>query len=95
MAYEIKCVDLDENSDFKDCRCIKLIGISNTSGGTNKYTPAQMYERIKNGEEFYVSNNNQKTDLIAVEREGTKYVRTEPNDTENDNLLKQNSCNVN
>ncbi|MCH7850774.1 MAG: DUF3892 domain-containing protein [Nanoarchaeota archaeon] len=92
MAYRIKCVDKNQNSNFKDCRCIISIGVSAKDGGTNQYTPSKIHDRINSGEKFYVLNNNQETYLIAVEREGTKYVRTEPNDTENDNLLKQSSC---
>lgn len=92
MAYEIKCVDIDEDSYCDDCRSIKHLGIERDGGGTNKYTPAQIHDKINNGEEFYIFNNNQKTNLIAVERERTKYVRTEMNDTKNDNLLKQSSC---
>ncbi len=92
MDFQIKCVDLDKSSYFRDCRRIKSIGILAQGGGTNKYTPAQIYDRIKGGEKFFVSNNNQRVYLIEVKRGETKYVRTEPNDTENDNLLKQDSC---
>ena len=47
------------------------------------------------GEEFFILNNEKRTYLEKKEREGTKYVRTEPNDTEDDNLLKQVSCDIN
>lgn len=92
MAYRIKCVDIDKGSKHKDCRKIKFLGIPVEGGGVNRYTPAQMYDRISKEEEFYVLKNGSKVYLVKVEREGTKYVRTEPNDTENDNLLQQDSC---
>lgn len=93
MAYKIKCIGIENNCSFRDCRSIKYIGVSAEGGGVNKYSPSKMYERISNGEEFYVEGSNgSKTFLIKAEREGTKYVRTEPNDTENDNLLKLGSC---
>jgi len=95
MAYEIKCVDIDKNSDFNDCRCIKWVGVSEKEGETNKYSPAQMYDKIGKGEEFFVWNNEKRTYLEKAEREGTKYVRTEQNDTKDDNLLKQSSCDTN
>ena len=96
MAYKVVCVNVKNDCSFKDCRCIKDIGISAQGGGVNKYTPTRMYDRIANGEEFYVEDGKgNKTFLVKAEREGTKYVRTKPNDTESDNLLEQNSCPVN
>jgi len=94
MAYKIICVDIDNNSAYKDCRCIKHIGIGVQGGGINKYTPSQIHNRISLGEKFYVETNARRTFLVRVEREGTRYVRTEPNDTESDNLLKQKSCSI-
>ncbi|MCF7910617.1 DUF3892 domain-containing protein [Candidatus Pacearchaeota archaeon] len=93
-TYKVKCVDVKNDCSFRDCRCVKFIGIPTTDGGTNKYTPLEIYNRITKGDEFYVENNGKKTFLIKAEREGTKYVKTEQNDTENDNLLKQKSCSV-
>lgn len=93
MAYRVECVTIDESSDYDDCRCIESIGIPTESGGTNTYSPAQIHDRIEqDGDTFFVEENGEWTFLDAVEREGTKYVRTEPNDTEDDNLLQQPSC---
>jgi len=92
MSYRIKCVEINNACEFKDCRKIKLIGVLAQGGGVNKYPPARIYERINDGEEFFILNGPKKTFLIKAEREGTKYVRTEPNDTEDDNLLKQSAC---
>lgn len=93
MAYKVKCIIKNDESDYNDCRCIKQIGIPAKGGGTNKYTPKQIHDRIKEeGDEFFVEHEGEKTYLRAVEREGTKYVRTEPNDTPEDNLLKQPEC---
>lgn len=93
MAYKVKCVTIDETSDYDDCRCIEIIGIPREGGGTNEYSPSRIHDRIKNeGDEFFVEHEGERTYLDAVEREGTKYVRTEPNDTSEDNLLKQNPC---
>ena len=93
MAYRVKCVNKDDSSDYDDCRCITTIGIPRKGGGTNEYTPAKIYDRIENdGDEFYVEYQGSKTDLVAVEGENGNYVRTEPTDTTDDNLLKQPSC---
>lgn len=92
MAYQVKCVSTDNSSPHDDCRSITTIGIPVKGGGTNRYTPEQIHGRINNGDEFYVKHNGSRTDLIAAKRGSTKYVRTEPNDTPDDNLLKQPSC---
>lgn len=93
MAYRVKCVIVDDASAYEDCRCISKIGIPKKGGGTNLYTPARIHDRIvEEGDEFYVEHNGEQTYLQAVERQGTKYVRTEANDTKDDNLLKQPPC---
>lgn len=93
MAYPVECVTIDDSSEYDDCRCIELIGIPSKSGGTNTYTPARIHDRIEDeGHSFFVEENGNRAYLDAVEREGTKYVRTEPNDTEDDNLLQQSTC---
>ena len=93
MAYRVKCVNTDNSSVYNDCRSIATIGIPRKGGGTNTYTPERIHDRIKGGEEFYVEYQGSQTYLDAVkEDDGTKYVRTEANDTTNDNLLQQPSC---
>lgn len=94
MAYKVKCVTIDESSSYDDCRCIESIGIPAHGGGTNTYRPARIYDRIEEGgEEFYVeADDGTATYLEAVKRGATKYVRTEANDTKDDNLLQQPSC---
>ncbi|WP_171908233.1 DUF3892 domain-containing protein [Natrialba sp. SSL1] len=92
-TYPVECVNVDDSSSYSDCRCITTIGIPNTDGGTNTYTPARIHDRIEDeGDEFYIKHDGSRTYLEAVERVGTKYVRAEPNDTEDDNLLEQPSC---
>lgn len=93
MAYRVECVTTDDSSDYDDCRCITEIGIPSKSGGVNTYSPARIHDRIvEDNEEFFVKHGGEKTYLDPAEREGTKYVRTEPNDTPDDNLLKQDDC---
>lgn len=93
MAYPVECVNTDDASVYDDCRCITTIGIPSKGGGTNTYTPERIYERIVDeDDEFYVEYQGDRTDVIPVEGEDSNYVRTEPNDTSNDNLLKQPSC---
>ncbi len=91
--YRVKCVSVDDSSNYNDCRCITEIGVPSKSGGTNTYTPARIYERIvTENDEFYVEHNRTETDLEPVNDPDSNYVRTESNDTQNDNLLQQPSC---
>ncbi|AUV84473.1 hypothetical protein C2R22_23285 (plasmid) [Salinigranum rubrum] len=93
MAYPVECVNTSDSSDYDDCRCITTIGIPSKGGGTNTYTPERIHDRIEDeDEEFYVEYQGSRTYLDAVQDGSTKYVRTEPNDTPQDNLLKQPSC---
>jgi hypothetical protein len=93
MAYPVECVTTDDSSSYNDCRCITTIGIPSKSGGVNTYTPERIHDRIEeNDEEFFVEHQDSRAYLEPVEREGTKYVRTESTDTTQDNLLKQPTC---
>ncbi len=52
-----------------------------------------MYEHIETeGKQFYVEYDGDRTELEPVEQNGTKYVRTAPNDTPEDNLLQLQDC---
>lgn len=101
MAYQVVCVEIDESSDQNDCRCISLIGFFKEkfadvklklSEEPRKQTPEDIHKRIDNGDEFFIKVDGKKTPLEEAEKDGTLYVRSEPNDTEDDNLLKQEPC---
>lgn len=92
MAREVICVDTDPDGP-DDCRRITNIGYEYdviNSEGSNP--PKEVHLDIKQGTDYYVEHDGTETDLIPVEQNGTKYVRTESNDTEDDNLLKQSNC---
>ncbi|WP_080509711.1 DUF3892 domain-containing protein [Haloarcula japonica] len=91
MALIVRCVNVDTNP--QDCRDIETIGFDAEEGRIATRTPAQVYDLIeKEGYNVVVEHNGERTDVNAVKRGTTKYVRSEPNDTKNDNLLKQDSC---
>ncbi len=91
MKHEVTCITVDSGSRYDDCRCIQKIGYQ-TSNGEARESPAEIHEYIKSGDKFYIVQNGSRTYLEPVERDGTKYVRTKPNDTKKDNLLKQPGC---
>lgn len=92
--YKVKCVNIDQGSQYDDCRCIETIGFPAEEGGTATRTPATVYDWVeKDGHTVVVVHNGSETEVHGVkDDDGTKYVRTAPNDTKNDNLLQQPSC---
>jgi hypothetical protein len=91
MVLIVQCVDVD--SPATDCRDIEKIGFPEENGGVTTRTPAQTYDLIeKEGYNVVIEQGGTRTKVNAVERGTTKYVRSEPNDTKEDNLLKQDSC---
>jgi hypothetical protein len=91
--YVVKCVNIDHGSDYDDCRCIESIGFPGKSTDTVTRTPEQVYDLVENeGETIVVEHNGSNTEVHGATHGTTKYVRTEPNDTKEDNLLKQPSC---
>lgn len=86
------CITIDSGSNYDDCRCIKRIGYE-VVGIQSSKTPEQIYDDIENDDrQYYIKENGTQTDLIPATHGSTKYVRTEPNDTTDDNLLEQPSC---
>jgi hypothetical protein len=92
-TYVVKCVNIDDNSEYSDCRCIDSIGFPGENVDTVTRTPAQVYDWVENdGHKVIVKHEGDETEVHGSTYNNTKYVKTEPNDTEEDNLLKQPSC---
>lgn len=92
-TYIVKCVNIDQGSQYDDCRCIESIGFPAESGGIATRTPSQVYDLVENdGHTVVVEYNGTETEVHGAKHGTTKYVKTEPNDTKADNLLKQDSC---
>jgi len=73
---------------YTDCRCITLI---RTDART--YTREEAHERVKLlPGSILVAQGGSKAKLVPVVRDGLKYVRTAPNDTPADNLLRAPPC---
>lgn len=91
--YEVKYVDIDYGSQFDDCRCIERIGFPAQEGSRVTRTPSQVYDMVENeGHTVVVVYRGTQTEVVGATHGTTRYVRTEPNDTEEDDLLKQPSC---
>lgn len=88
MAEQVICIIQGDRHRYSDCRCITTI---KTDVAT--YTRLQAHEKVeKFPNSIFVQAEASRAYLITAEREGLKYVRTEPNDTTADNLLKVKDC---
>ena len=74
---------IDAPPDCMDCTAIKYLCLSDGRRLTREQTFVLVVAgaRITSGSEYGPA-------LVAATREGTPYVRTEPNDTPRDNLLR-------
>ena len=92
-THLVKCVNIDQSSDYDHCRGVDTIGFPAEEGGVVTRTPAQVYDLVENkGHMVEVHHDGQAPEVRGATHGTTKYVRTKPNDTKDDNLLKQSSC---
>lgn len=87
MPETVSCIVKGDSDKYSDCRCVTEIQTNR-----KRYSREQAHRGVDNGKIIWVEGSNSRAKLLAAEREGTKYVRTEPNDTEKDNLLTQPEC---
>ena len=88
MAEKVTCIVRGEKHRYSDCRCVTEI---RTDAG--RYTRSEAYNKVKTSPgSIYVEGGGAKANVIPAEREGLKYVRTAPDDTTADNLLKVKEC---
>lgn len=89
MSRLVICIRKN-NSGFDDCRCISKLGLL---GGT-EITRHRAWEMASADEKaLYIRHDGKRHYLRAVESaRGTKYVRTEPTDSPDDNLLELPEC---
>jgi len=92
--YIVTCVSKTDTR-FSDCRCITHVGVQEYQGATRAFlTREQAYQIVAQGRDklFVQRGGNDYVPVEAVVREGTRYVRTDPDDTTTDNLLAQPQC---
>lgn len=92
-GYRVVCVVIDYDSPHDDCRCVEALGFRSQSGGTITRTPAEVYGMIEEaGDTVVVDYREETLKLVAATRDGTRYVRTEDEDTAEDALLNKQTC---
>ncbi len=88
MAEKVTCIVRAERHKYSDCRCITEIRTD-----VGRYTRLEAHNKVKASPgSIYVEAGGAKANLVAAEREGLKYVRTAPDDTTADNLLRVKDC---
>ncbi len=97
MTVQIICISKDSGYHENPYTAISNLGwINESTGEKGNSTRLDMYTFVENKDgDAYVKdpNDGSKVYLIgAISSRGTKYVKTVPNDTEADNLLKLPRC---
>lgn len=88
MAERVTCIVKGERHRYSDCRCITEIRTD-----AARYTRLEAHNKVKSSPgSIYVESGGSTANVIAAEREGLKYVRTAPDDTTADNLLRAREC---
>lgn len=91
MTVQVKCVTCGDDH-LDGCEAITTIGWVNTdSGKAGQSSPKQMYEYVDDGGRAFVEYKGESADLVPVDGEHKKHVRTEPG-TSDQNLIKQPDC---
>jgi hypothetical protein len=89
MAEKVTCIVRGEAHLHSDCCSITQIKVD----GWKSYTRAEAHDKVATTPGSIVVETTDKTvALIPAKRGETKYVRTRPDDTKEDNLLKVKDC---
>ncbi len=90
MDRQVTCITTSGPKD--DCTCITHIG---RWGDIGRITTQEGVRRIEDGTDtFWVRDpaDGSRVNVHVAQRGGRKYLRTDPNDTPRDNLLKLPQC---
>lgn len=92
-GYEVKCVRLDYDSPFEDCRAIEALGFEAVDGGFTLKTPTEVHRLVaETDDDVFVVYHGERTEVRPATDGERRYVRTDPEDTDDDALLMQPSC---
>lgn len=90
MPEKVTCIVKGEEYLHSDCCCITQLQVD----GRCFYTREEAHDRVTIAPgSIVVGAGGRTADLIPARRGETKYVRTRPDDSTEDNLLKVPECN--
>jgi hypothetical protein len=90
-SHEIKCIN--KPNRYNEHERIVNIGGLNNNGTSWKMSLDTAIKGIEEGEwTFYVYRKGIKVNVVIAEKSGTKYLKTEADDSENNNLLELPEC---
>ena len=94
MAIRIVCINKSVGHHESPYVAISHLGWPYGTAATGKWTRERLYDWIEyeRGEAFVESLGSEARVITAVSARGTKYVKTQANSTENDNLLRLPEC---
>jgi hypothetical protein len=93
VDYEVQCVSVDYDAPYDDCRSIEAIGFEAVGGGFVRKTPDEVYRLLEDeGHSVHVTYHDERSEVRPATDGDERYVRSEPEDTAEDVLLKQPSC---
>ena len=70
-----------------DCRCIDILRCVDGDGTEMETRASQAYFDVKNGDTYYVEDDEQRHELRPATKFNTRYVRALPHDDADDPLL--------
>jgi len=91
MTLEILCINKDDRQSPYER--ILRVGGKNVNGSDWRKTQAEVIRAIESGDEFFVSKGGSQVKVIvAVSHYGNKYIKTEKDTEEQNNLLSLPEC---
>lgn len=96
MSIRITCIKKDAGNHENPHVAISKLGwINETTKESGRSSRIQIYDFIESGGDAYVKDflGNIAYLITEISAKGTKYVKTKPDSTTTDNLLKLPECN--
>lgn len=91
-AKRIVCIEIDEDSEYEDCRQITHLGFLSPSLTKRKMDRIWWGVTSANVGGYFIWHDDQVVPLQAAEHEGHRYVRVRDEDTPNDPLVNFPTC---
>lgn len=94
MEIRITCINKDSGNHENPYTAITFLGWNDTNGDKKPTSREEMYSWVKGGGKAYLQDSKGEIAYLVAETtaNGTKYVKTKADQTQDDNLLKLDEC---